>query len=229
MPRRALIALALGLLAACAADAARVDRSAAARIASDASARAPAATSAPAAGAAAIAAAVRADKCEPLTQVRGGGGGRGRPPPVGAPGRHQRRPGCRAACARCGRPACAHAAGPLGTGCRVAPHPVIPPRAARARAQDACAAMPGCVWCRCAAVPSACFTAEQAHALPPAVFQARGCARCVALAPGETLAGFAQAPAPRACSGRVRSPSCCAHAPLAAQCEWPTLGGGARR
>ncbi|GBF91915.1 hypothetical protein Rsub_04639 [Raphidocelis subcapitata] len=38
-------------------------------------------------------------------------------------------------------------------------------------AQDACAKTEGCVWCRCAAVPSACFTAEQAKHLPPAVFQ----------------------------------------------------------
>lgn len=30
---------------------------------------------------------------------------------------------------------------------------------------------PQCVWCKSAAVPSACFTKEQAQRLPPGVFQ----------------------------------------------------------
>ncbi|KAI8466649.1 MAG: hypothetical protein J3K34DRAFT_55294 [Monoraphidium minutum] len=37
--------------------------------------------------------------------------------------------------------------------------------------QDVCGKTPGCVWCRCAAVPSACYQSEQAKRLPPAVFQ----------------------------------------------------------
>jgi len=34
----------------------------------------------------------------------------------------------------------------------------------------ACAAAPGCAWCESAAVPSACYTKEDAAKLPPAVF-----------------------------------------------------------
>jgi hypothetical protein len=45
--------------------------------------------------------------------------------------------------------------------------PAQPPR------QDACHTTAGCVWCRCAAVPSACYTAEQAKRLPAAVFTVR--------------------------------------------------------
>ena len=40
-------------------------------------------------------------------------------------------------------------------------------------AEGACKQTEGCVWCRCAAVPSACYTSEQAKRLPPAVFQVR--------------------------------------------------------
>jgi hypothetical protein len=39
--------------------------------------------------------------------------------------------------------------------------------------QDVCGSTPGCVWCRCAAVPSSCFPEDQAKHLPPAVFQVR--------------------------------------------------------
>jgi hypothetical protein len=41
------------------------------------------------------------------------------------------------------------------------------------RLQATCGKTDGCVWCRCKAVPSACFQVEQAKHLPPAVFEVR--------------------------------------------------------
>lgn len=37
--------------------------------------------------------------------------------------------------------------------------------------ETTCAATPPCVWCVSAAVPPACYTADEAKRLPPAVFQ----------------------------------------------------------
>ena len=36
--------------------------------------------------------------------------------------------------------------------------------------ESACMAMPACTWCKCAAVPSKCYTRKQAAKLPPAIF-----------------------------------------------------------
>jgi hypothetical protein len=39
--------------------------------------------------------------------------------------------------------------------------------------ERACGGAAGCVWCESAAVASACYTAEQARGLPPAVFDCK--------------------------------------------------------
>lgn len=49
-----------------------------------------------------------------------------------------------------------------------APPPLLP-----GSAQDSCSDSDNCVWCLSAAVPSACYTTEEAKRLPAAVFQCK--------------------------------------------------------